>query len=60
MTNYPVGSVRLKKLLSSVSQCTVEAAAYSTCVLKSPNTVKGTCQPEFEILDKCMKRAAKK
>ena len=51
---------RLRKLLKSVSACTPEAAAYTNCVIKSSNTVQGTCQSEFGLLEKCMKNAATK
>ena len=54
------GSTRLKKVLSSVTLCSTEALAYSQCVLKSANTVKGTCQKEFVLLEHCMKIAAKR
>ena len=47
-------------MLSSVSMCSVEAAAYSQCVIKSKNTVKGSCQKEFAMLEKCIKVAASK
>ena len=53
-------SLRLKNMLSSVSHCSVEAAAYSQCVIGSPNTIKGSCQKEFALLQQCIKVAASK
>ena len=51
---------RLKKILSSTTRCTKEATAYANCVLKSENTLKGTCQKEFYDFTKCIKVQASK